>query len=175
MNLNDSLTLYLCRLENAGSSQSHLDSVRLRLGKFVRGREQVPVSAITGADIHTHFLRLADSGLAVATLAGHKSTHRAFWNWLRDTGHVATSPADVLRRQEHDYRAIPVNHQPADRDDFQAVVAAIPQFAANNHYSPRDVRDALAVSLSVDSSARRGKSGKFAAPIWNGRSNRGDH
>lgn len=155
--LNDAFSLYMRRLEDAGSSQSHIVSVRGRLGRFIASRGALPLANVTASQIHTHFLSLANDGLAVGTLAGHKSTHRAFWNWCQAEGYITHNPADVLRRQEHDYTAIPVTRQPADRDDFQRVVAGILQFAAHRNYEPRDVRDALAVSLAVDSSSRRGE------------------
>lgn len=157
MRLHQAIDAYVRHLVDAGSSQTHIVSVRSRLSRFALGREGVSVDTITPADVHNHFIELQTAGLAVGTLAGYKASQRAFWNWLAARGAIEVNPADALRRREHAYSAMPVNHQPADRADFQTVVSAIMPFAAHRGYTARDVRDALAVSLTVDSSARMGE------------------
>lgn len=157
INLSEALQLYLAHLQERQGSESHLNTVSFRIGRFVKGRETVLVSAVSADDVAGHFGDLAGRGLANGTLAGYKATHRAFWKWVVFKNWAEDSPARVLNQRQYNYSFRPVSHQPADRDDFQAVVDAIPLFAARQHYAPVDVRDALAVSLAVDSGVRRGE------------------
>lgn len=158
MKLTEALLAYLEHLTERGLSTSHIKSVNGRLARFVADPPDQPVSAITGAKIAGHFRRLEDDGgLAKGTMAGHKSTHRAFWRWCQEQGLIAIDPSTVLKHPDFRYSFLPVHHQAADETAFHAVLSAIPAFIASRDYSPRDVRDALAVSLAADSAARRGE------------------
>lgn len=157
--LSAAVDAYVAYLVAENYAQTHVQSVKLRLNRFAQGRD-VLVTAVTGDDIHDHFLAMKESGLADGTLAGHKSTHRAFWRWCKKRGLVGKNPAKVLKGKKHGYSFEPVHFQPADEDDFRLVVAALPDFAAHRGYRPRDVRDALIVSLTIDSGKRREE-------VWN--------
>lgn len=157
MNLKVALLAYQNSLAERGLSRSHRKSVEGRLQRFLVGREDVPLRAITAAHISEHFEQLEHDGLAAGTLAGYKSTHRAFWRWCCAQGHVTTDPSTVLKQKNFSYSFKPVNHRAADEDAFQVVLSAIPAFVAARRHAPRDVRDALAVSLAADSAARRGE------------------
>lgn len=160
MLLIDAFETYLETLRERQLSQVHIETVTLRFSRFIEGREGVFVSDVKPEAIEAHFRELAGRGLANGTLAGYKATQRAFWRWAAAQGWIESNPSDVLNQRKFNYEFKPVNHQPADRDDFQAVVDALMPFAAHRKFSARDVRDALAVSIAIDSSVRRGE-------IWN--------
>ncbi len=157
LTLNEALLAYLDHLIERGLSRSHRQSVTGRVGRFTQTHGNIPLTDITPAHIADHFKQLEDAGLADGTLAGHKSSFRAFWRWLQDRGHITTNPTAVLKQKTFSYSFDPVNHRAADEDAFRAVLSAIPSFIAARDYAPRDVRDALAVSFAADSAARRGE------------------
>lgn len=158
MKLNEAYLAYLAHLSERGLSASHLTSVKGRVGRFVSGREAEPLASITGPQLAAYFRELEDTGLARGTLAGHKSAHRAFWRWCINQSFVTADPSAVLcQNKDFRYSFLPVHHRAADEQSFRAVLSAIPAFIAHRDYNPRDVRDALAVSLAADSAARRGE------------------
>lgn len=157
MKLSEALSAYLRSLAERGLSRSHQESANGRLTRFLEGRETVRVREVVADDIASHFRGLDASGLARGTLAGYKSSHRAFWHWCLDQNLIDADPSAVLRRKEFSYSYDPVNHQAADEAAFTAVLDALPRFAAHRSYEARDVRDALAVSMAADSAARRGE------------------
>jgi integrase len=157
MNLEKALGIYAEELQFRGCARSHIASVQNRIGRFVAGRGEGLVTAVSPADIAAHFDQLESSGLARGTLAGHKSTHRAFWGWLLDQGHILADPSSVLTRKQFAYSYRPVNHRAANEAAFVTVLESLPQFVAAHNQRPRDIRDALAVSLAADSAARRGE------------------
>lgn len=153
MLLSEAVDAYMGHL--VGASHTHQASVGSRLSRFLTGREGALLSDVTSEDIAGHFEGLAAAGLAMGTLAGHKSTMRAFFRWLVGQGILESDPAAILTGARFRYSYQPVNHQPADPEHFRRLVQALPGFAAAG--SRRNVRDALIVSLTVDSSARRGE------------------
>ena len=142
-----------------GHAPKSIETVKTRVGRFVHGRETVEITSITKADIHAHFERLRDvDGLAIGTLAGHKSTNRAFWNWCLAQGYIESDPSIVLKqRRVHQYSYEPINHVPAPRDDFDRVMAALDAYAARRNYEPSDVRNVVFFSLVADSTCRCGE------------------
>lgn len=160
ISVSEALNLYLAELQERQCSQSHLATVAFRLGRFVSDRPGAAVSTVSGADIEAHFLALSGRGLANGTLAGYKSSQRAFWRWVVAQGWVGENPARVLNQRKYNYSFRPVSHQPADRDAFQAVMDVLLPFATRKGRAVRDVRDALIVSLAADSGVRRGE-------LWN--------
>lgn len=150
--------MYLSHLRERQLSQAHIDSVQLRLNRFAAGRERNKLDQITGDDIAGYFHTLRhEAGLADGTLAGHKSTLRAFWNWCIKQGLADDNPSAILCQKKYSYSYLPVRSRSVPRSDFMAVIAALDPFAAHRNYHPRDVRDAAMVSLVADSSARRGE------------------
>ena len=158
--LGEAVGSYLTALEKRSSSGSHLSTVRYRLGRLAREREDVPLRSLTEEQIHEHFMALRESGLSSGTLAGHKRTFLAFWRWCSTRRWCSAKPAAVLRSRAHSYSFRPVRSRAAGVDDFALVVGHLAAFAAHREWKPRDVRDALLVSLAVDSGCRRGE-------LWN--------
>lgn len=158
MLLSKTVELYLEDLRARQLSRAHIDSVELRLNRFAAGLQNMDLASITGADVAAHFHRLRQvDGLADGTLAGHKSTLRAFWNWCLERGLAENNPTTVLKQKAHSYSYLPVRSRSVPRSDFTAVIAALDNFAAHRDYHQRDVRDAAMLSLVADSSARRGE------------------
>ena len=158
MKLQEAFNQYLLHLESQHYSKSHITRVDQRIGAFTRGPKQdTNIIQITNEDIHQHFIDLEDAGLAIGNLAGYKSAHRAFWRWCLDNKWITQNPSDVLLAKQHIYSFEPVHHCAADEQDFQTVIDALPSFMAHRNYNPRDVRDALIISITADSSARRGE------------------
>lgn len=153
MKLEDALSQYLNHFPPE-TSESHLKSVQSRIGRFVRDSD-LAVESITGDVIAAHFDRLKAAGLLDGTLAGHKSTHRAFWRWCLARGLVDSDPSAVLKSKKYAYSYRPVRSRSAPRNDFQRVIDALPAFTAKRGGHLQDLRDALIVSLTIDSTARR--------------------
>ena len=148
---------YLARLQERQLSAAHISSVRQRLDRFVVGREAVGIADVTGVDIDAYFNQLRDGGLADGTLAGHKSTQRAFWRWCKKRKLIKKNPAKVLGRKSHQYSYRPVKSRAAAPADFMRVMDSLAGFVAHRGESPRDLRDAALLALAADSSARRGE------------------
>jgi integrase len=152
MKLQAALVAYLRHLENAGASETHLLTVRSRLRQFIDTCPETAVSAITAQQLQAHFRQLRD-GRADATMAGYASTHRAFWNWCAAEGLRPDSPAANLKRWDYS----PVRRRAAPENDIIQVANSLAAFADRNNKDPRDVRDALAVSIAIDGGGRLGE------------------
>lgn len=157
MKLSVAIGRYLDHHQGNGSSNRTVDTVRWRLCKLSSFAGDAPVKKVTKSTLISYFDSLIDSGVSDGTLAGHKSTVRAFFNWAKKRGLIKKNPAKVLSSKRFSFSYSPVKSKPAPVDSFQAVVSALPSFAAHRGYSRRDVRDALLVSLAVDSGARKGE------------------
>lgn len=151
MLLAEALKLYLEELKERQSSQSHLRTVAWRLGQFIKPRADQPLASVTRAQIAAHFTELRETR-SDGTMAGFTSSHRSFWRWLEAEGHTAENLGEKLRSFSYE----PTVRDAAPLDDIQAVLAALWPFVAHRGQRPRDVRDALLVSLSIDSGARLG-------------------
>lgn len=148
---------YVADLEDRQCSESHVNTVRHRLGRFVVGRETVVLRSIGGSELHAYFVGLEAAGLASGTLAGHKQTLLAFWRFCAGRRWCTLKPTQSLRTREHRYSFKPVHSRSAPAADFAAVLPSLPAFAAHRGWRPRDVRDAALMSLIADSSCRRGE------------------
>lgn len=160
VSIEEAVRRYAADLEERQCSVSHVATVRHRLGRFARGREGVLLRAVTGGELHGYFVAMQEAGLASGTLAGHKQTLLAFWRWCVGRRWCSSKPMEALRSRKHRYSFRPVRSRSAPAEDFAAVVAALPGFAAHRGWRARDVRDAALVSLVADSSRRRGE-------VWN--------
>lgn len=159
MKLSKALDLYLTHLLERNLSPLHLGTVRSRLRQFVEPVEEFPtdfrdaaVGSVSILEIHRHFRQLEISR-SDGTMAGYASTHRAFWAWCIENGLRDDSPAANLKR----YSYLPKHRRAASPSAVALVIAALPGFVAQNDYHPRDVRDGLVVSLSLDSGNRIGE------------------
>jgi integrase len=148
--------LYIAALKEDQASAAHLKTVRYRLLRFIEERADQDVKSVTRAELGNYFSGLRQTR-ADGTMAGYTSTHRAFWRWCKKEGLVEKSPAKKLKS----YKYAPVKRTSAPVDDIQKVAAALPAFVAHRHNRPRDIRDALFVSLSLDCGARRGAMGQL--------------
>ncbi len=154
--LSAAIDAYLSELERRGCSGAHLRTVRSRLGQYARGRAGLSLIAAQN-DLSDFFAEMRERGLASGTLAGHKSTHLAFWRWAADRRYCSLDGSNVLRGRDNRYSFRPVHSRAADPADFAAVVSSLGAFAAHRGYQPRDLRDAALVSLIADSACRRGE------------------
>lgn len=156
MDLNDLITQYLIYLEERGASVAHRITVEWRLRRFVRyldeQGEMLELSALQRIHL-VRFFREMEERYADGTLAGWASTHRSFWKWVRKKGYVSTNLGKKLKRYSFD----PVVRTSACAEDVLILVSRLDEFAAHRGYRPRDVRDALIVSFSVDCGGRRGE------------------
>lgn len=155
MKLNKAFECYVAYLEDRQLSSAHCQTVVWRIGRFCDLCGDWELKDIGSEEIGRYFDGLRRDGLAMATCAGHKSTHRAFWSWCVAKGWVDGNPTDVLLSNAHNYTYRPVSSRPAPRDDFQAVMDSLEAFARHRDYHPRDVRDAALISLAADSAKRR--------------------
>lgn len=152
MQLQKALNKYLQHLEQRDCSRHHLNTVRSRLTHFIRPRAVRDVASVTRRELHT-YMRQLKSGRADATMAGYVATHRAFWKYCKKRKWTAKNPAKKLKSYSYD----PIRRRAAPERDVQAVIDALPHFVAARQNNPRDLRDALIVSLSIDSGGRLGE------------------
>ncbi|MBK8988996.1 MAG: tyrosine-type recombinase/integrase [Chloroflexi bacterium] len=160
MNLSDIMKTYLESLLERNLSPLHMRTVQSRLSQFICPSEEFPtdrrfkpVGQITALELHEHFQILEEGGRSDGTMAGHASTHRAFWAWIAERGLRDNSPATKLRR----YSYSPKRRRAAPVASVEAISTCLPGFVAAGGYAGRDVRDALAVSLALDSGCRIGE------------------
>lgn len=158
MKLEEAVNQYVEYSESKGSTPVSLATISGRLSRFPQ--QEMELDEIKPAHISAHFRDLDARGLASATRAGYKSTHRAFWSWCIKYGLITTNPSDILLTNGHRYSYDPVRSMPAPAKDFQAVLNSLALFAAHRGNNPRDVRDAAIVSLAIDCAKRRGE-------MWN--------
>lgn len=161
VSIEEAIRRYVADLEDRQCSVSHVSTVRHRLGRFARDREEIQLRAVTGAELHNYFVAMQEAGLASGTLAGQKQTMLAWWRWCAGRRWCSSKPVEALRSRKHRYSFDPVRSRAAPEDDFAVVVAALPAFAAHRGWRPRDVRDAALLSLVADSSKRRGEVGNL--------------
>lgn len=158
MKLDDAVLKYVKCLEKKGNTLVSLQTVRGRLGKFPH--QELDLTEIAPQHISAHFKDLDARGLASATRAGYKSTHRAFWSWCLKNGLIKSNPSDILLTNGHRYSYEPVHSMPAPATDFQIVLNSLNAFADHRNGNARDIRDAAIVSLAIDCAKRRGE-------MWN--------
>ena len=160
--LNEALEQYLVTLREKNCSASHLATVRSRMRFFVeppqrkrggaiRDRSAVLVKELTRADLGDYFAVLKRL-YAEGTLAGHASTHKAFWKWCKKRGFSKKN----LGKKIGSYSFDPVVREAAPLADVLIVAGQLFDFAGHRHDHPADIRDALFVSLCIDSAGRRG-------------------
>lgn len=155
---------YMQYLEDRNLSETYLDTVYHRLRKFVFVSKGCPidrrnwdVKTIGRRDLQKHFDSLEATGLAGGTLAGHSTTHRAFWKWALRSGRIDKSP--FIGIKSYSYK--PRIRRAAPEEHVQKVADVLQDFAYHRSCDgsphPRDVRDALIVSLVLDNGGRIGE------------------
>lgn len=162
MLLSDALARYIAHLIECQWSEAHIRTERDRLSRFIFGhaktrtpvlqsRADREITSITKGELARYFIALC-SGRADGTMAGYTTTHRNFWKFCKIQKWVPENIAEGLRK----YSSDPQVRQPAPEDDVQRVLACLDAFVKRRDFHPRDVRDALLVSLSVDCGKRLG-------------------
>jgi integrase len=149
--LDAAIDLYLVYLTKNQSSPAHLKSVAWRLRHFAKGRPGRFVADVTRLELAEYFIDAAETR-ADGTIAGWVATHKAFWKWAKKRKLISKNVAKRLKQPRFD----PVVRTAAPAAHVQAVLAALPAFVAHRGQRPRDVRDALLVSLSLDCGGRLG-------------------
>lgn len=157
MTVSVALSRYIRHHEDSGSSPETVRIVRRRVGRLIKTVGDKPIREVSKSDIARHFQGMQDQGLADGTLAGHKTTLKAFFRWCKKKKLINKNPAKVLNSRRFRYSFKPVKSRPAPPDDFQRVIDCLHQYAAHRGYKKPDVRNALIVSLAIDSAARRGE------------------
>jgi len=159
MELEAAVSFYLSDMRERLLSLRTVESVSNRLDDFVSVAGRVLLVDVTKHDVHNYFVHLKhERGLADGTLASRKSTLRAFFNFAIKQRWVTyeQNPTQILiDNHQHRYSFDPVHREPADIECITAVLDAIPKYLASSGYSERAVRDALIVSITVDSGGRR--------------------
>ncbi len=159
--INDAYEDYLYFLEDQDFSDRHIETVVSRLTLFIFATEEFPsdyrdvaVRNITFRDIRGFFRLLRKEGRAEATLASHRSTQIAFWNWCIKQGYREDNPASKLRKG---WSYEPVIRHAAPPNDVNLVMESLENYAAHRKHKPQDVRDALLVSFLGDNGGRLGE------------------
>lgn len=151
----DAVELYIRDLEVRDTSDAHRRTERSRLTPFAQEHGRLAVSDVTPLTIIRHIKRLsAERGYTLSTQASLRKSHRAFWGWVREQGWTESHLGDHLKVRRQDWR--PQVRRAAAEQHLIAVKAALAPFVNRRDQHPQDVRDALFVSLSLDSGARLG-------------------
>lgn len=159
LSVKNALDLYLDDLRERQCSQVHVRSVAWRVGCFVKGREERPLSSITRAELSAFFVELKETR-ADGTMAGLTGSHRAFWKFCLYQGWIDVNPADRLRS----YQYTPQVRRAARPDDVATVAGRLFDFVEHRGRRHRDIRDGLFVSLSLDCGGRRNSMLKLRKP-----------
>lgn len=154
--VNDVVSSYLQHLREQMLSDSYITSVRQRLAFFTRDTPgEIPngerlIDRLRPADVSDHLRHFeVDRDASEGYMASIVSTHRAFWRWCHERGYTRQNLGEQLRRRS----CRPQVRRPAPEGDVAAVAAILPDYARRPGFVP--LRDALLVSMSLDSGARR--------------------
>ena len=154
MKLKTAFAKFLDSLRERQLSTAYIDEiVTYRLGRFVTPRGEIEIVKISHAEIGEHFIQLKQSGLAQATMAGYTTVHKTFWRFCYRKKWVKKKLWKKLKR----YSFEPSGPNAAPRSHLQKVTDCLAEFASHRGENVRDLRDALTVSLSIDSGCRLGE------------------
>ena len=157
MKLHAALKRYLNYLNKQNYSQRHIETVQYRIKRFVSDVGDLKVNSIKKRDIHTFFIDLEEAGYSRGTLAGYKSTLRAWFHWLKKKHHSKRNLSKHLRGRPYAYSYSPVKSTAVPLAHMIRVIDTLPDYIAHRGRRPRDIRDAALMSLCIDSGARRGE------------------
>lgn len=150
-NVKKAISVYLRHLAENQASAAHLKTVTWRLNRFAAGREKRSVTKLTRMEVAEFVVAYAE-GRADGTVAGMVTTLRAWFTWLKKRKLTSKNLGKNLKRPRFD----PVVRTAAPSNHIHAVTRCLPAFVAHRDQRPRDVRDALLVSLSLDCGGRLG-------------------
>ncbi len=158
--MSDAYDDYLYFLEEKDFSDRHIETVASRLKLFIFATKEFPedyrnvaVNSITFRDIRGFFRLLRKVGRAEGTLAAHRSTQIAFWNWCIRQGYRDDNPASGLKKRSFE----PVIRRAAPSGDVDLVMSSLEDYAAHRKHKDQDVRDTLLVSFLMDNAGRLGE------------------
>lgn len=149
--LDAAIDLYLAYLIKNQSSPAHLRTVAWRLRHFAKSRPGRLVADVTRLELAAYFIEAAETR-ADGTIAGWVATQKAFWKWAKKRRIISKNVAKRLKQPRFD----PVVRTAAPAAHVAAVTGSLPDFVNHRQQRPRDVRDALLVSLSLDCGGRLG-------------------
>lgn len=152
MLLSTAIERYVLDLEERMLSEAHIETVTYRLERVLDWLGDALLGDITRLNIARYFRHEEGRGLAEGSLAGFRSTQNAFWRFCDERSWVEGNLASRVKR----YSSRPRVRKPAPEDDIQTVAEKLPAYADRRDGLPVDVRNALMVSLSIDSGARLG-------------------
>lgn len=152
MQLNTAVSLWMDHLEVRQLATASLDGARWALERLCAdyGDDDVDsIDAVTLVRWLRELRRLDGQPYAVATISSITSQIKMFWRWASDEGLAVKNVASKLKRRKY-----PASSRVAPWKDLQTLLASLPALASRG---PTWLRDALAVRLVADSSARLGE------------------
>ena len=149
--VNEAYAAYITDLEEQMLTEVHIRSVRSRLKRLCLIHGDTEMSDLERLDVARHLRQLSENR-APATMAGYTATAKAFFNFCYQEEFVDENLGDRLKNGDY----TPQVRRAAPESHIQAVINALPEFVTHREDHPRDIRDALLISLSIDSGARRG-------------------
>lgn len=155
MELTRAIDDFLLHIEGRGGSLVHLKKYQFGLAKLSDLGVEL-VGEVGAKELHELSRSLKkDNGerYADATMAGFHRAWKSFFAYCEERGWVEKSPARRLKP----FSYLPKRDRSAPSEDAAAVLACLDQFVQHRNTNPRDVRDALIVSLSFASSGRLGE------------------
>jgi len=154
MNLDAVIDRYLLHLQTHWSHATW-STARYRLKPLRAKFGTCQLTDVTNQDMLDLMLQLEKRGLASATLAGYRSTVRAFWNWAANSNLINHAPITLLRQRRYSYA--PQTALAAPADALTLLLDSLDSFAAHRNNNPRDMRDSALISMTADSGKRRGE------------------
>lgn len=156
MKIAQAVDLYLTELEISQKSQAHISKTEWHLQKFVALHGSTEAGEVTRLCLARFVKGLRKENgepYAPASLHGYVAALKGLFSFLHATGEIAENVSDRLKRPSYRTRSARV----ASAETVQALRGGVMSYAARRDYNPIDVRDALIVSLSLDSGGRRGE------------------
>ena len=157
MKLKSAQKRYLHFLSTRNHSDRHQQTVRYRTTRFISFTGNLQLKSINKHDLSDFFKTLEDTGSSRGTLAGYKSTLKAWFNWLRKKHHLKKNLSKQLTGSQFNYSYSPVKSTAVPIAHLKRVIDCLPSYLEERGCRPRDLRDVSLVSLCIDSGARRGE------------------
>lgn len=137
----------------ANKSHRTITTIQTRLKPFTQKHQGKRIDKITKEDVLSHFVDLKNKNLAEATLAGHRSTHQAFWKWCKKQKLIKKNPSKGIKK----YKYTPVVRQAAPQSHVDEVYKNLWNYVYVQKMAPVSIRSALFCSLFMDGGGRLGE------------------
>jgi site-specific recombinase XerD len=146
MQLSEAIEALCIATRALGRTPRTIQSYREKLGYLLRFLGDVPVEAITVADLRGYIAHMFDRDLSPFTVSTRGKAVRRLFNWLESEGSIDANPASKVEIPQ------PKRKEPKGPscDEVMAILAAC------DGDSPADLRDKAAICLLFDSGARAG-------------------